>query len=74
MANSLLASSGYPRSPPLVALVAAGRAPATNLRLTEALADKAAELTREDDESVKLFELCSWVITRTLLSSLENTW
>ena len=44
-----------------MALVAEGRAPATNMRLTEALAQKAAALTWEEDESVKVFSLCSWV-------------
>jgi hypothetical protein len=60
---TLVASSAsrYPKTPPLVALSADSLSPATNLRLTEAVAQRALELTQDDDESVKVFELCSWV-------------
>ena len=58
---SVLVTERYPTMPPLVALSAESLLPATNMRLTEMITQRALEMTREDDESVKVFELCSWV-------------
>ena len=58
---TVLATESYPEKPPLVALSAEGLLPATNLCLTEAIVQRALDMTQEDDESVKVFELCSWV-------------
>ena len=66
---SVLATEAYPKKPPLVALSAEKLLPATNLCLTEALVQRAIEMTQDDDESVKIFELCSWV-TEELDASL----
>jgi hypothetical protein len=58
---TVLATESYPKKPPLVALAADGLLAATNLCLTEVITQRALEMTLEDDESVKVFELCSWV-------------